>query len=342
MPEKREKRKVPQRPAGLVISPPSPRPIGDDPSLQLFREAKEQAAPTTHHLPTNQAPPTNHPVAPERDFSRVPNSLARVAIPSGLFKGESKKTYDALYQRTRGAIVPRRAARATLAEIMEWAGVSHNTLKAHLKHLSRVGLVRVHYVRGDNTGAEYEVCIPEEVAPPTTHHPQSTHPLPTSQNLAPPTSQNLVLGGGGQVAEESTTSEIPNTLSNTNTERSDDDEAFAALREVERELTGKSSIRWNEVAEVLATELKIAASRTTVSNPDAFFAEHLRRRLFKKDKRQLAAEAGNTAPAPATPQVDASQCESCGGSGWRYKDGDYSKGVEKCPHDKLSKSGEGN
>ena len=103
----------------------------------------------------------------------MPNSVARVAIPSGLYKGESKKTYDALFHRTRGAIVPRRSVRATLSEVMDWAGVSHNTLKAHLKHLSRVGLIKVHYVRGDNTGADYEVMFQRSAhhPPPTTHHP---------------------------------------------------------------------------------------------------------------------------------------------------------------------------
>src|ERR1041384_2515818 len=34
-------------------------------------------------------------IAPERDFHRTANSITREAIPSGLFKGQSKKLYDA-------------------------------------------------------------------------------------------------------------------------------------------------------------------------------------------------------------------------------------------------------
>jgi hypothetical protein len=348
MAEKREKRKVPKRSAGLVISPPQPRPVGDDPSLDLFREAKaaQEGETTTHHPPpTYLPPPTTQPVAPERDFSRVPNSVARVAIPSGLYKGESKKTYDALFHRTRGAVAPRRSVRATLAEVMDWAGVSHNTLKAHLKHLSKVGLVKVHYVRGDNTGADYEVFFPEERTPPTTHHPPPNLAPPTTQNLGPPTTQNLVLGGGGQVVEESTTSGDPKTSFKTNTERSDDDEAFAGLlvllRQAAKEITGREPDgadfeRWRELGDVLVTELRIAAGRTTVSSVPAFLAEHLRRRLFKKDKRQIDTEARSEGQAPESGvETDASQCPDCFGAGMWYPEG-YEKGVAKCRHDKLT------
>lgn len=342
MVEKRGKRKVPKRSAGLVITPPTPRPVEDNPSLQLFREAKDaQSAATTHHPPpTNyQPPPTTQPVAAERDFSRVPNSVARVAIPSGLYKGESKKTYDAIFHRTRGAIIPRRSIRATLAEVMDWAGVSHNTLKAHLKHLSRVGLLKVHYVRGDNTGADYEVFFPEERTPPTTHHPPSDQTPPTSQNLGPPTSQNLVVGGGSQVAEESTGSENLKTSFKTNTEHGDDDEAFARLRLAMKEATGREVTLSTlaELDELLAIEFKIAASRTTVSSAPAFLAEHLRRRLFKKDKRQIEREAAEAQPAPSA-SVDKAECPDCGGSGYFYPEG-YDKGVARCDHKKLQADG---
>jgi hypothetical protein len=42
--EKRPKPKIKRRPPGLVITPPSPRPVGDDhPARLLFREAIESA-----------------------------------------------------------------------------------------------------------------------------------------------------------------------------------------------------------------------------------------------------------------------------------------------------------
>ncbi|HEV2708524.1 MAG TPA: hypothetical protein VGV59_21600, partial [Pyrinomonadaceae bacterium] len=238
-------------------------------------------------------------------------------------------------------VVPRRSLRATHDELMDWARVSHNTLKAHLKHLTKVGLLKVHYVRGDNTGAEYEVLIPgEEQASPTTHHPPST----TQQNLAPPTTQILVLGGGGQVAEESTTSENHKTSFKTNTESTDDDEALAdftaALKRAVREITGREVSpaerqRWLELAELLVMELKIAAGRTTVSNVPAFFTEHLRRRLWKKEKRQLDADAQDSSAGKLPQNVDTAQCLDCYGTGMWYPEG-YEKGVARCRHEKLS------
>src|SRR5919205_318279 len=79
------------------VKPPSP----DHPIFNLIGPAKaaeDTPPPTTHQLPpTDQPPPTTQPVAPVRDFVRVPNSVVRDALPAGLFKGESKKTYDALY-----------------------------------------------------------------------------------------------------------------------------------------------------------------------------------------------------------------------------------------------------
>jgi hypothetical protein len=361
MVSKKPRQKVERRTVGL-INVPDARP--DDGLFNPFKAAKEAeesaaarqentppSAPetTTHHQlpPTSQPPPTSQVIAPARDFSRVANSIVRQAMPAGLFKGESKKTYDALYQRTRGAVVPRRVIRATQSDLMEWAGVSHNTLKAHLKHLTRVGLLVIHYVRGDNTGAEYEPVLPEEAAPPptTTHHPQTSHPPTSSQNLAPPTSQNLVLGGGGQIAVESTISGDPKTSFKTSTERSDDDEAFAKLlailKQTTREVTGKNpsaseAERWAEVAEVLSTEFKIAAARTTVSSAPSFFAEHLRRRLFKKDKRQLAEEAASQPARPTIPaSVDVNSCPDCCGSNYYYPEG-YEKGVRRCDHAKLT------
>jgi hypothetical protein len=332
---KQRKPKIELREPAKPLSTPEARTLpSDHPVMEIFRQA--QAA-TTHHPPPTDHPPPTTSVAPERDFVRVPNSVVRDALPAGLFKGESKKTYDALYQRTRGAVVPRRVVRATLAEVMAWANVSHNTLKVHLKHLAAVGLLKVHYVRGDNTGAEYEVFTPEE-APPTTHHPPATYQPATSQNLAPPTGQNLVLGGGGQVVEESASSGGHKTSFKTNTE-SDDDEALAGLRAAVKEATGKDvpASSFRELDELLATEFRIAAGRTTISSGPAFLAEHLRRRLWKKDKRQVEEEGKSAVESQKTEvKVDASKCPDCFGTGMYYPEG-YEKGVAKCAHEKLRK-----
>jgi DNA-binding transcriptional ArsR family regulator len=132
--------------------------------ISRFSEPKPAPLPpppptTSYHQP----PPTNSETAPKRDFARVPNSITRDAMPAGLFKGTSKKLYDALYLRTRGAIQPMREIKARQSELMLWAQVSHNTLRAHLRHLEAAGLVIRKWELGDNDGAVYEVFIPEEL-----------------------------------------------------------------------------------------------------------------------------------------------------------------------------------
>ena len=107
-----------------------------------------------------------------------------------------------------------------------------------------------------------------------------------------------------------------------------------AVKEITgRGLTRADRQRWAELAEVLATELKIAAGRTTVSNIPAFLAEHLRRRLWKKDKRQIEVEAAQERPA-GSPKVDAAKCPDCFGTGMWYPEG-FEKGVARCEHKEL-------
>jgi hypothetical protein len=298
--------------------------------------------PTTSY---HQSPSTIAETAPKRDFARVPNSITRDALPAGLFKGTSKKLYDALYLRTRGAIQPIREIKARQSELMMWAQVSHNTLRSHLRHLEVAGLVIRKWELGDNDGAVYEVFIPEELPPPTTSYHLPQPPPTTNQNLGGPSNQNLLVGGGSQIAEESMTSETPKTLIKTNTECDDDDAPLgglnAALKVAAEEVTGREvsaseSERWRELGDLLATELRIAAARTTVSSAPSFLTEHLRRRLWKKDKRELQAEASSSAPqgSQLTPE-QAKACPDCGGTGFRYKGENFTGGVEKCKHENL-------
>ena len=83
--------------------------------------------------------------APPRDFNRRANSLERDALPAGLFPGSSKRLYDALYLRTRGAIVPTRTLQATKKDLMSFSAIkSKNTLVKQLKYLCSIGLVVSH------------------------------------------------------------------------------------------------------------------------------------------------------------------------------------------------------
>jgi hypothetical protein len=284
----------------------------------------------------------------------VANSIVRQAVPSGIFGeqgGKSKELYDTLYALTRGAIVPKRKIRIPKDQLMKKAGIgSEVTLRKNLSRLSAAKLIKESIVAGTHGGNEYEVFLPEEVGLTG-----STPSTPSSQGTvsSSPQMQEAVeaVDSRGSIAStsdcESTTSEQPKTSYKTNTERSDDDAALAGLndtlKQLTKEITGKDlspteSERWKEVADVLAAEARIAAARTTVSSVPAFMAEHLRRRLWKIDKKQARAE-GRELPDEMTTKsqssVDTSSCPDCGGSGWWYPEGE-SKGVAKCRHEKLT------
>lgn len=285
------------------------------------------------------------PVAPARDYMKVANSIHREAMPAGVFKGKGKLIYDYLYSRTRGAVVPTRTVQAPWREIMKAANIgSDKTLREQLKLLRAAGLITWEWSEGSQGGSVYTVFLPEETTG-TGGTPGTGGTTGTSRYFLPVVPPVLSTGGTGSLNVDSTaTYTIPKTSFKTNTEN-DDDEAFAAftaaLKKAAKEITGKEpsaaeAERWREVADVLVTELKIAAGRTSVSSVPSFLAEHLRRRLFKKDRAQLASEE-KSAPPP-TGKVDASQCPDCFGTGMWYPEG-YEKGVAKCRHEKLVEEG---
>jgi hypothetical protein len=266
--------------------------------------------PSTDQSLTNQTLTSQQPIAPQRNFARVPNSIALEAIPSGLFRGESKKLYDALYQRTRGAIVPTRIIRATRQDIMKWADISHNTLKSHVRYLTDAGLLKVYYRRGDRDGKDYEIFIPGEATltnhSPTTHQTHTKQTQSTDQNLDTHTNQNLVLVGECQPTDYQTVDSSAKTSFKTNTKIDDDAAlAFALFRSFAakvkestgRELSAADIFNLENVSDTLGVEFERAAARTdVVNNPAAFFATHLRRRLFRKER--VSPEADGQEPRP--------------------------------------------
>lgn len=322
-----------------LIAPASERPESSEVTLP---------SQTRHTTPTSQTRHTSEleSVAPQRDFHKVANSIGRVAVPSGLFKGKSKQIYDTLYALTRGAIVPVRKVRISRPKLMAKAHIgSRVTFDSNVAHLRSVGLIQIVVVAGEHEGNEYEVFIPEELGsmPSLTSQTRETS---HAQKLDRLDSLESSQTRQGLSIEESITSENPKTSFKTNTERDDDDATLAGLnatlKSAAKELTGKElspaeSERWKELAEVLVAELKIAAARTIVSSVPSFLAEHLRRRLWKVDKRQARAE-GRELPDEAmktAPSVNASKCSDCAGSGWWYPEG-MEKGVKKCKHEKLT------
>jgi hypothetical protein len=280
-------------------------------------------------------------VSPQRDFHKVANSITRDALPSGMFNGKAKQLYDCLYSMTRGAIVPSMSARISRAELMKKSGIGAKvTLEQNLRRLIAAGLVSMKTIGGIQGGNEYTVHLPEEVTPPSTPPSTGTStPSPPSggENLGALAPLETRAPSRGLSVDGEQTSGDPKTSFKTNTEKTDD-EAFAGLRAAVKEATGKevSASSFKELDELLATEFRIAAGRTTVSSGPAFIAEHIRRRLWKKDKRQVEEEGKSAVEnQKAEVKIDASNCPDCFGTGLWYPGG-FDKGVAKCRHEKLT------
>jgi hypothetical protein len=286
---------------------------------------------------------------------KVANSISREAVPSGLFGesgGKSKQLYDYLYSQTRGAVVPRRKVRIPKDKLMRKAGIgSEVTLRKNLARLRTAKLVKEMIVTGAHGGNEYEVFLPEEVG--LTGATPSTPSTPSTESSSRQMQEGVeAVEATASIAspslDEATSSGEDKTSSLRPQRTIDDDAALALLRQLqqaERELTGKTGDpeKWKEPLEVILTELRIAAARTPlVSSAPSLLAEHLRRRLFKKDKAQIESE-GSEATTTSPPKLQLtneqiSKCPDCGGSGMYYPEG-YEKGVAKCRHEELKREG---
>jgi hypothetical protein len=292
--------------------------------------------------------PKRPAVAPERDFQRIPNSITRKAIPEGAFRGKSKQVWDYLWSITRGAIVPVTSTRKSRREIKAGSGLgSMVTVDAALEHLENVGLIAVRPAVGSLSGNEYEVFTPDDTYTSTSSGASTSSSTRIAQKVDELDVPEFGSARTTQSIEKKGDSGQPNTSFKTK-EINTDDEAFAefaaTVRKTAKEITGRESskaeaARWAEVAEVLMTELKIAAGRTTVSSVPAFLAEHLRRRLWKKEKRQIEAEAAEQKASAPARKMDASKCPDCFGTGMYYPEG-YDKGVAKCLHSRLTEDSE--
>jgi hypothetical protein len=275
-----------------------------------------------------------------------------------VFSGKSKQVYDYLYSQTRGAITPRRSFRIPMDKLRINSGLgSDKSLRSILERLTASGLVTIKQITGTQGGNEFTIYLPEELDTPTTtstptptttggtfYHLYPSHKVPGVEVV------ESTSGSRGISIVESTISGDPKTSFKTNTNTYDDDDAGAhrltrKLIQTERELTGKvstSAERWDELAELLVTELRIAAARTTVSNVPAFLTEHLRRRLWKVDKQraiEIATDSEQETQTPALSEEEKRSCPDCAGTGFWYPEG-TEKGVAKCAHQKLKPSNE--
>ncbi len=227
------------------------------------------------------------PTSPERDFTKVANSIVR-QIPSGAFIGKSKQMYDYLYSLTRGAIKPTRSIRISKLALMRGSGIkSTHTFYNNMRHLEAIRLIVITRIDGEKGGNSYEVFLPEEInadLEQLAQLAQSVQKLPVAVSAV---SALTALGSNPTNIRASETAKT----SFKDIEKNDD-EPFGAmldvLKNVSEKVSGKSPqksdrAKWEELAELLAMELEIAAARTkSISNVPAFLAEHLRRRLIGK------------------------------------------------------------
>lgn len=246
--------------------------------------------------------------APTKDFNRRANSLERDALPSGVFPGSSKKVYDALYLRTRGAIVPKRMIQASRRDLLEWTGIRNlKTIDNHIRYLMAVGLIVRHWELGSNEGSSYEVVLPEEResnhSPPLPTTGEESPPDTTSQKTGSGYTQKLGSGGEGQTIENAATYRNHNTINTI-----DDDTHTETLEgfiriivEASRSVVGgefndteQERLRWQDLGQLLADELKYAAQRTIgISSVPAFLTTHLRRRLAQRSEKSDISEGTN-------------------------------------------------
>jgi hypothetical protein len=324
----------------VILSPITPvtpvTPVIHDIPITGVKRKEKKLAPVTG---------VNQDAAPTRDFTRAANSIVRDAIPAGVFTGKGKHLYDYLYSQTRGAIMPVRSARIPTGKVMAGAGMTRNTFRFHLERLCNSGLIEVEQRPGEHGGNIYTVLLPEEAGlkrGDRGDRGESSHPTNTGENLPLVEGSTSNPSNPGLSPLKSENYSDTKTLYNTKNLNTDD-EAFArfatSMKKAAKDITGKElsaneAVRWEELAELLITELKIAAGRTTISSVPAFLAEHLRRRLWKKEKQQIETEAAEQKKSAAMPKVDASKCPDCFGTGMHYPEG-FEKGVARCLHSKL-------
>ena len=255
------------------------------------------------YLPTNKPTylPTSinlHPVSPERDFAKLPNSVKR-AVEKGKFPGSSLAIYLYLYSLTRAAIKPKRNIRVSKPNLKAGSNIrADKTLLRYLDHLERIGFIRKTVFNGDHEGNEFEVFLPEEI--------KDTQPtyLPTYLPTEQPTyltkeipmvpMKRQEVGRYVEVEEKKHTYEKGKDSFLKKDIRNDDDvrvhEAFLMmakkLDEAVKKITGKGVSKtevekWGTLADLLILELEVAASRTdAVSSVPAFLTEILRRQFF--------------------------------------------------------------
>ena len=266
-------------------------------------------------------------ISPTKNYTKVPNSVARQAIPEKFFRGLSKHTYDVLYLQTRGAIVPKRTIQLTKDELVKMTGLSKDAVKLHIKYLKNSGLIKSHPAVGSRAGWEYEVLVPEETGQDgvsvsrgkevsVSKHDENLH-LHTEQNLLTLTHTNLT--------ENKELNSVSKTSLKTNTKNDDEADALFSgfierFQAAAKKLTGAplskyEREKWERLADLLILELETANRHATnpVSSVPAFLTKVLSSKLLnqKQPERISKSKSGSKPDTVGKfyPELDGSEDE---------------------------------
>lgn len=286
-----EKKKAEKAKLELVPNPNS-EPDGVSKSKQQYdsvSKGKQEQAKVSKQKQNNKVE-----TSPTKNYTKVPNSITKLAIPEKFFRGLSKHTYDILYQQTRGAIVPKRTVQLTKDELVEMTGLSKDAIKLHIKYLKEAGLIKNRPTIGSRAGWEYEVFVPEEIddfeVGVIMGKYEKVSVSKWGQNLRLPTVQNLPLLTPTNPLENKGLTDFLRLSLNTKTNDDEKTRTFSAFIEkfaaASERLTGKNLNprefeRWGDLADLLILELEKASKRTDgISSIPAFLTEVCRRKFF--------------------------------------------------------------
>jgi hypothetical protein len=358
--------------------PPGQNPDKQEPAIHRVRRTTPVATPVTTPVATPvPTPAITGATTPVESTGELPRELARTSPQylDATHTASEQRVYSVMYRETVSRGV--RERHFGPKELCEKTGIrSDRTIRTALDGLiAKQSIEIVSHSNGSPLGPRYRVFEPKEIigrrkGAGIEIDAQSKRMTTGVATPVTPVATGVATGdknyrGTGVESTGVTGVEITGVSykyindiggsgksaagSSSNLTAGGDDEAYALLlarlREAVRDLTGRESTRaeaerWGELADLLVTELKIAAGRTgSVSNVPAFMTEHLRRRLWKKEKRQLEEEVRSAAGEhDSSAEVDASKCPDCFGTGMWYPEG-FEKGVARCPHAKLSAEG---
>lgn len=238
------------------------------------------------------------PIAPEKDFAKVANSIVR-QIPTGVFIGKSKQMYDYLYSLTRGAIKPTRSIRISKAGLMRGSGIkSTHTFYNNVRHLETIGLINTTRIDGEKGGNSYEVMLPEEVngdLEQLAQLAQAGQLTQTAQKLVVAVSAETALPALGSGSTNISDSSASKTSFKDNI-KNDDESATALFSDfIEKFQTAATKLtgtklskyereKWGRLADLLVLELE-AASRhagNPISSVPAFLTKVLSSKLLNQ------------------------------------------------------------